>query len=84
MNVWFPGESAEYKAALDRLLEEELELRHAMEAVAAASVSGVRAPRYGRTTSSRARRATVPGGRSASERFAYPCTGAAAGGSAES
>jgi hypothetical protein len=45
MNVWFPGESAEYKAALDRLLEEELELRHAMEAVAAASVSGVRAPR---------------------------------------
>jgi predicted dithiol-disulfide oxidoreductase (DUF899 family) len=35
-NVSFPGESAEYRAARDRLLEREAELRHAMEAVAAA------------------------------------------------
>jgi predicted dithiol-disulfide oxidoreductase (DUF899 family) len=32
----FPGESAEYRAARDRLLEQEIELRRAMEAVAAA------------------------------------------------
>jgi predicted dithiol-disulfide oxidoreductase (DUF899 family) len=32
----FPGESAEYRAARDRLLEREIELRRAMEAVAAA------------------------------------------------
>jgi predicted dithiol-disulfide oxidoreductase (DUF899 family) len=31
----FPGESAEYRAARDRLLEQEIELRRAMEAVAA-------------------------------------------------
>jgi predicted dithiol-disulfide oxidoreductase (DUF899 family) len=36
MSVTFPGESAEYRAARDRLLEQEIELRRAMEAVAAA------------------------------------------------
>jgi predicted dithiol-disulfide oxidoreductase (DUF899 family) len=35
-DVSFPGESAEYRAARDRLLAREAELRHAMEAVAAA------------------------------------------------
>jgi predicted dithiol-disulfide oxidoreductase (DUF899 family) len=33
----FPGESAEYRAARDRLLEQEIELRRATEAVAAAN-----------------------------------------------
>jgi len=32
----FPGESAEYRAARERLLEQEIELRRAMEALAAA------------------------------------------------
>ena len=36
MPVSFPGESAEYRAARDRLLDEEIELRRAMEHVAAA------------------------------------------------
>jgi predicted dithiol-disulfide oxidoreductase (DUF899 family) len=36
VKVAFPGESAEYRAARDRLLAEEIELRRAMEAVAAA------------------------------------------------
>ena len=36
MGVAFPGESPEYRAARDRLLEQEIELRRAMEAVAAA------------------------------------------------
>jgi predicted dithiol-disulfide oxidoreductase (DUF899 family) len=36
MNVTFPGESAEYRAARERLLEREIELRREMEAVAAA------------------------------------------------
>jgi predicted dithiol-disulfide oxidoreductase (DUF899 family) len=36
MGVTYPGESAEYRAARDRLLEQEIELRRAMEAVAAA------------------------------------------------
>ena len=36
MSTVFPGESAEYRAARDRLLEQEIELRRAMEAVAAA------------------------------------------------
>jgi predicted dithiol-disulfide oxidoreductase (DUF899 family) len=36
MSVTFPGESAEYRAARDRLLVQEIELRRAMEAVAAA------------------------------------------------
>ncbi len=36
MSVAFPGESAEYRAARDRLLEQEAELRRATEAVAAA------------------------------------------------
>jgi predicted dithiol-disulfide oxidoreductase (DUF899 family) len=36
MSVRFPGESAEYRAARDRLLEQEVELRRATEAVAAA------------------------------------------------
>jgi predicted dithiol-disulfide oxidoreductase (DUF899 family) len=36
MNVTFPGESREYRAARDRLLEQEIELRRITEAVAAA------------------------------------------------
>jgi predicted dithiol-disulfide oxidoreductase (DUF899 family) len=36
MSVAFPGESAEYRAARDRLLGQEIELRRAIEAVAAA------------------------------------------------
>jgi predicted dithiol-disulfide oxidoreductase (DUF899 family) len=36
MGVSFPGESAQYRQARDRLLEQEAELRHATEAVAAA------------------------------------------------
>jgi len=36
MNVTFPGESAEYRAARERLLEREIALRREMEAVAAA------------------------------------------------
>ncbi len=36
MVIAFPGESPEYRAARDRLLEQELDLRRAMEAVAAA------------------------------------------------
>jgi predicted dithiol-disulfide oxidoreductase (DUF899 family) len=36
MAVAFPGESPEYRAARNRLLEQEIELRRAMEAVAAA------------------------------------------------
>ena len=36
MQIRFPGESAEYRTARDRLLERETELRRAMEAVAAA------------------------------------------------
>ena len=36
MHAAFPGESAEYRAARDRLLAQEIELRRAIEAVAAA------------------------------------------------
>jgi predicted dithiol-disulfide oxidoreductase (DUF899 family) len=36
LGITFPGESAEYRAARDRLLEREIELRRATEAVAAA------------------------------------------------
>src|SRR5947208_17192085 len=36
MGIAFPGESAEYRGARDRLLGQEIELRRAMEAVAAA------------------------------------------------
>ena len=36
MSVRFPGESEDYRAARDRVLEEEVELRRRMEAVAAA------------------------------------------------
>ena len=36
MGIRFPGESAEYRAARDRLLEQEIELGRAMEAVAVA------------------------------------------------
>lgn len=36
MALTFPGESAEYRAARDRLLQQEIELRRQMEAVAAA------------------------------------------------
>ncbi len=34
MGIRFPGEAAEYRTARDRLLEQEIELRRAMEAVA--------------------------------------------------
>lgn len=34
MTIAFPGESADYRAARDRLLEQEIELRRATEAVA--------------------------------------------------
>jgi predicted dithiol-disulfide oxidoreductase (DUF899 family) len=36
VSLTFPGESAEYRAARNRLLEQEIQLRRAMEAVAAA------------------------------------------------
>ena len=36
MNIAFPGESAEYRAARNHLLQEEINLRRAMESVAAA------------------------------------------------
>jgi len=36
MGVTFPGESTEYRAARDRLLAQEVDLRRAMEAVAEA------------------------------------------------
>jgi predicted dithiol-disulfide oxidoreductase (DUF899 family) len=36
MSITFPGESGEYRAARDRLLDQEIELRRAMEALAAA------------------------------------------------
>src|SRR2546423_4180835 len=36
MGITFPGESREYRAARDRLLEQEIALRRATEAVAAA------------------------------------------------
>jgi hypothetical protein len=36
MSITFPGESPQYRAARDRLLEREIELRRATEAVAAA------------------------------------------------
>ena len=36
MGITFPGESAEYRAARDRLLEQEIELRRATERVAEA------------------------------------------------
>jgi predicted dithiol-disulfide oxidoreductase (DUF899 family) len=36
MSITFPGESPEYRAARDRLLEQEIELRRATEALAAA------------------------------------------------
>jgi len=36
MKITFPGESAEYRAAREQLLEQEISLRRAMEAVAAA------------------------------------------------
>jgi predicted dithiol-disulfide oxidoreductase (DUF899 family) len=36
MGIAFPGESPQYRAARDRLLEQEIQLRRAMEAVAAA------------------------------------------------
>lgn len=36
MTIRFPGESAKYREARDRLLEYEIELRRALEAVAVA------------------------------------------------
>ena len=59
MTIAFPGESAEYRAARDRLLEQEIELRRAMEAVAI-SPTAVAARRGGtgglRLSDERARR----------------------------
>jgi predicted dithiol-disulfide oxidoreductase (DUF899 family) len=37
MGITFPGESPTYRAARDRLLEREIDLRRATEAVAAAT-----------------------------------------------
>ncbi len=34
MGISFPGESAEYREGRDRLLQDEIELRRALEAVA--------------------------------------------------
>ena len=55
--VRFPGESEAYRAARDRLLEKEIELRQGLETVAALrrcpSAAGSR-----RTTSSRKRKKT--------------------------
>ncbi len=39
MGITLPGESAEYRAARDQLLEREIELRRLTEAVAASSAS---------------------------------------------
>src|ERR1700739_2198372 len=36
MSITFPGESPEYRAARDRLIDQEIELRRSIEAVAAA------------------------------------------------
>ena len=53
MTITFPGESAEYRAARDRLLEREVELRRAMEAVAVARRELPPGGASRRTTSSR-------------------------------
>ena len=56
MDVTFPGESAEYRAARDRLLEQEIELRRADGGGRrGAGASSRPAARSRRTTSSRAR-----------------------------
>ena len=60
MGTTFPGESAEYRAARDRLLEQEIELRRAMEAVAAARRELPPGGASPRTTSSRGRERTAP------------------------
>jgi predicted dithiol-disulfide oxidoreductase (DUF899 family) len=41
MAIAFPGESAEYRAARNHLLQQEIELRRATEAVAAARRAGL-------------------------------------------
>ena len=48
MGVSFPGESAQYRQARDRLLEQEAELRRATEAVAAARLAPYAAALLGR------------------------------------
>jgi predicted dithiol-disulfide oxidoreductase (DUF899 family) len=53
VSLTFPGESAEYRAARIRLLEQEVQLRRAMEAVAAARRELPPGERFPRTTSSR-------------------------------
>ena len=53
MSTAFPGESAEYRAARDRLLEQEGELRRATEAVAVARRALPSGGVVRRTTSSR-------------------------------
>ncbi len=59
MGVTFPGESAEYRAARDRLLVQEAEMRRAVEAVAAARRELPPGGASPRTTSSRARDPTA-------------------------
>jgi len=66
MAVAFPGESAEYRAARNRLLDREIELRRAMEAVAAARR---RLPPGGVLQQDYAFQAQVPGGKPAPVRL---------------
>ena len=71
MDLAFPGESAEYRAARDRLLDQEIELRRATEAVAAAGASCRPAEPSPRTTSSREQaRTATPADVRLSELFA--------------
>ena len=59
MGIVFPGESAEYRAARGRLLEQEIELRRRMEALAVARRELPPGGSYARTTSSTGREPTV-------------------------
>ena len=61
MGVAFPGESPGYRAARDRLLEDEIELRRAMEAVANAPAPAYRpVGSFPRTTSFKVPGSTAP------------------------
>jgi predicted dithiol-disulfide oxidoreductase (DUF899 family) len=64
--IAFPGESAEYRAERNRLLEQEIELRRAMEAVAAARR---RLPPGGIVPQDYVFQAQGPGGRAAEVRL---------------
>ncbi len=66
MAIAFPGESAEYRAERNRLLEQEIELRRAMEAVAAARR---RLPPGGIVPQDYVFQAQGPGGRAAEVRL---------------